>query len=66
MREIACHDQGTGERQPGLDRMLGELRQTSLSAGESMWTTSPPSGGIDVGQVLRRIASSLLEIDAVA
>src|SRR5262249_50325960 len=59
---------GPAEREPRLDRIFGELREDLLHrpAQVDMHHLTAELGGIDLGQIFRRIVLELFEIDALA
>ncbi len=69
VRDVARHHQRAGQRQPGLDRVLGEFGedlvhrpvQVDLDHGAALDVL----GDTGVGHVLRRIGLQLLQEDAV-
>src|SRR5262249_29893955 len=68
VREVARDDHGPAEREPRLDRIFGELREDLLHrpAQVDMHHLTAELGGIDLGQIFRRIVLELFEIDALA
>ena len=68
VREVARHDHGPAERKPGLDRIPGKLGKNLLHrpAQVDVHDLASELGGIDLGQILRRVALELFEIDALA
>src|SRR6516162_1985177 len=66
--EVARDDHGAAEREPRLDRISRELRQDLLHRPTQvdMHHLAAELGGVDLGQIFRRIVLELFEIDALA